>query len=572
MTAEFDLGDNYSIDEDSNGDLVIRDGNGNTVLKHNNGTGKLTAPSQTVNSASDVAVKDYVDSVAQGLDWQDSVIDEQNDPPSSPNTGDRYLIDDNPTGDWSGEPNEIAEWDGSQWVIFDPNDGWAVFLEDVDLLKVYDSGQADWIAFGSAIDHGALAGLGDDDHTQYLLVDGSRNMSGSLDMGSNAITNASSVNTDTELTIPVYSDNANAVQANRSVWYNDGGGPQSSGYYGFDSGVVGPFGTSQAAAEGLTAGPDWRWQKWYDVGPSTDLGAWTRDPDNPLIQEGGSGDWDERILNGCDIIKEGDTYYLFYGARDGDITQGIGYATSTDLNNWTKYGSNPVLDHSSSGWDSQRATTPTIAKAGDTYHMIYQGYDGSNYQLGHATSTDLQNWTKDAANPVLSTGAGGSWDDSRVQRPWLFREGDTWYLFYDGYDGNVHRIGYATSQDGLSSWSKAAANPVLDIGAGGSWEESDLNIGSVIRLGNTYYMLYEGSDTNDNFQFGLARSNDLDTWTKDAANPIYTLANADTWEKDRLRFPRIYLDEDTYQLFYIGQDTDNKVYEVGRATIDAKPP
>lgn len=195
MTAEFDLGDNYSIDEDSNGDLVIRDGNGNTVLKHNNGTGKLTAPSQTVNSASDVAVKDYVDSVAQGLDWQDSVIDEQNDPPSNPNTGDRYLIDDNPTGDWSGEPNEIAEWDGSQWVFFDPNDGWAVFLEDVDLLKVYDSGQADWIAFGSAIDHGALAGLGDDDHTQYLLVDGSRNMSGSLDMGSNAITNASSVNT-----------------------------------------------------------------------------------------------------------------------------------------------------------------------------------------------------------------------------------------------------------------------------------------------------------------------------------------------------------------------------------------
>jgi len=195
MPAEFDLGDNYSIDEDSNGDLVIKDGNGNTVLKHNNGTGKLTAPSQSVNSSSDVAVKDYVDSVAQGLDWQDSVIDEQNDPPGSPNTGDRYLVDDTPTGDWSGQPNDIAEWDGSQWVFFDPNEGWAVFLEDVDLLKVYDSGQSDWIAFGSAIDHGALAGLADDDHSQYLLVDGTRAMSGGLDMGSNAISNASSVST-----------------------------------------------------------------------------------------------------------------------------------------------------------------------------------------------------------------------------------------------------------------------------------------------------------------------------------------------------------------------------------------
>lgn len=34
MTADIDLGDNYQIDEDSNGDLVVRDGNGNTVLKH----------------------------------------------------------------------------------------------------------------------------------------------------------------------------------------------------------------------------------------------------------------------------------------------------------------------------------------------------------------------------------------------------------------------------------------------------------------------------------------------------------------------------------------------------------
>ena len=38
-------------------------------------------------------------------------------------------------------------------------------------------------------DHGNLSGLGDDDHTQYLLVDGTRAMSGSLDMGTNNITN-----------------------------------------------------------------------------------------------------------------------------------------------------------------------------------------------------------------------------------------------------------------------------------------------------------------------------------------------------------------------------------------------
>jgi hypothetical protein len=41
----------------------------------------------------------------------------------------------------------------------------------------------------SAIDHGSLSGLGDDDHTQYILVDGSRAFSGDQSMGSNKLTN-----------------------------------------------------------------------------------------------------------------------------------------------------------------------------------------------------------------------------------------------------------------------------------------------------------------------------------------------------------------------------------------------
>ena len=36
---------------------------------------------------------------------------------------------------------------------------------------------------GGVTDHGDLTGLSDDDHTQYLLTDGSRTMTGSLDMG-----------------------------------------------------------------------------------------------------------------------------------------------------------------------------------------------------------------------------------------------------------------------------------------------------------------------------------------------------------------------------------------------------
>ena len=41
----------------------------------------------------------------------------------------------------------------------------------------------------SGIDHGGLAGLGDDDHTQYILVDGTRAFTGDQSMGSNQLTN-----------------------------------------------------------------------------------------------------------------------------------------------------------------------------------------------------------------------------------------------------------------------------------------------------------------------------------------------------------------------------------------------
>jgi uncharacterized delta-60 repeat protein len=42
-------------------------------------------------------------------------------------------------------------------------------------------------------DHGALTGLGDDDHAQYLLASGTRVMAGNLDMGSNNVTNVGTV-------------------------------------------------------------------------------------------------------------------------------------------------------------------------------------------------------------------------------------------------------------------------------------------------------------------------------------------------------------------------------------------
>ena len=61
------------------------------------------------------------------------------------------------------------------------------------LIFTDDAGTDTTLGSGGSSDHGALTGLTDDDHTQYLLVAGSRAMTGSLDMGTQAITNVGNV-------------------------------------------------------------------------------------------------------------------------------------------------------------------------------------------------------------------------------------------------------------------------------------------------------------------------------------------------------------------------------------------
>lgn len=120
----------------------------------------------TPTTGSEPATKEFVESLVQGLDWQESVLGELDTPPGTPATGDRYLVIATATGDWVGHEKDIAEWDGSVWVFTTPNTGFAVWIEDVGSQKVYNG--TNWVSFGTTVDHGNLIGLADDDHSQYL--------------------------------------------------------------------------------------------------------------------------------------------------------------------------------------------------------------------------------------------------------------------------------------------------------------------------------------------------------------------------------------------------------------------
>lgn len=133
-------------------------------------------------------VRDEITQAIQNDAWHDPVIDTLNTPPGAPVLGDRYLIGTAPTGAWAANADYITEWNGSSWDFFGPPEaGWITYDESVPQFVQYN-GTA-WAPFGTAVDHGSLLGLLDDDHPQYLLVDGTRAMSGNLDMGGNDVTN-----------------------------------------------------------------------------------------------------------------------------------------------------------------------------------------------------------------------------------------------------------------------------------------------------------------------------------------------------------------------------------------------
>jgi hypothetical protein len=96
----------------------------------------------SISNEKDIVHKKYVDDLFSGQEWQDSAIDRIVTPPGTPATGDRYLIDatlGTATGDWAGQEDSIAEWDGTQWVFTLPTTGMFISVDDeTDRLYLYD--------------------------------------------------------------------------------------------------------------------------------------------------------------------------------------------------------------------------------------------------------------------------------------------------------------------------------------------------------------------------------------------------------------------------------------------------
>jgi len=130
----------------------------------------------------------------------------------------------------------------------------------------------------------------------------------------------------------------------------------------------------------------------YAVGYATSKDGinWTKSTTNPVFEPLAAG-WDSEAI--CDpiVIKDDSTYRLWY-CGIGAAKEAFGYAISTDGINWTRQGSKPVMTMGPVGtWDSSELFAPHVIKDGDTYKMWYCGEAETNIDsrgIGYATMYD----------------------------------------------------------------------------------------------------------------------------------------------------------------------------------------
>jgi len=117
-------------------------------------------------SDTDATNKAYVDAAVRNVEWQDSVLDKDlTAPPGSPSVGDRYIIASPATGDWEDEDDNIAEWDGVQWIFTTVSEGFAASVDDENIVYIYN-GTA-WVVMASFFNHNSLSGLQGGTSAQY---------------------------------------------------------------------------------------------------------------------------------------------------------------------------------------------------------------------------------------------------------------------------------------------------------------------------------------------------------------------------------------------------------------------
>jgi predicted GH43/DUF377 family glycosyl hydrolase len=276
---------------------------------------------------------------------------------------------------------------------------------------------------------------------------------------------------------------------------------------------------------------------------------------DPVIARGAPGEWDSHDALNPSVVQRNGAYFNLYSGFDG-ATWRTGLALSDDGGRWRKQGK--ILSPDPRTWEGNYWATngSALFRHGEFFYW-YQAGPAQTPRIGLARSRDGREWSK-LAEPVLDLGPRGSWDERGVADPYVIDMGGRLFMFYLGQDrAHRQRLGLARSRDGVH-WQKLRTNPIIELGDAGAFDEIGLGEPAVWQSHGWYWMLYTGRDRHENRRLGLARSRDGVHWERQGA-PI---AGGAAWDNKVICDPTVEVDGGRIRVWFGGGNVAHPVENV----------
>jgi predicted GH43/DUF377 family glycosyl hydrolase len=305
--------------------------------------------------------------------------------------------------------------------------------------------------------------------------------------------------------------------------------------------------------------------------------AWFKDPQNPVVS-GGGGTGYVHAFNPC-VIKNADSarFEMWYNRAASNSSEPpwlVGYATSPDGTHWTQRLA-PVMSPTASTWDAYTIAVPVVIRENGTYKMWYSSYLNSTSPgyIGYATSPDGINWTKYAGNPIFGPGTA-AWEQGGPDACSVMPVQGGYKIWYDAYDTSwlQSQIGYATSVDGIVWVRDTVRNPILPLGSTGLWDGATIGVPRVLRIpivnsSDVYFMWFAGTRSDGRSKSGLAMSPDgITNWTKSPRNPVLS-PTVGAWDGTDATITSVMLYRDSLHAWYDGgtRPASSNLWQIGHA-------
>ncbi len=320
-----------------------------------------------------------------------------------------------------------------------------------------------------------------------------------------------------------------------------------------------------------------------------DAGTWSpKLPEQPIMNFGET-EWTKgqifpgailEVENGKAYQDKSGYYYMYVNGSDvksrkqesGGIVR-IGVAKSLDLHNW-ELGNNKefLLEGSQDQWDETSImANGALIEPDGKITMSYMGWSkaiGKWSGVGLASAKDPEGPFTKYGDPVLPTGDSTQFDGVHIHEHHLTKIENQYVCIYTGHNFSVYggdHIGIAYSDD-LIHWTKESKNPVmapsqvLNKSAGKMWDDDHIRGRDLKKIGDYYYLLYEGAMGENNRadmpthywdSIGLARSKSLTgPWERHPLNPIIPQQTGDRFDSIWTGWPRTVIKENQVYIFY----------------------